>query len=88
MAVLLTTDIAIAMYDSVTEQPLEGLRVFASLDHAEDFLRWLAQKAEAGEAPHRDPRELGLIDRRDFWDRWSEERVDQETGLLKEAVAS
>jgi uncharacterized NAD(P)/FAD-binding protein YdhS len=87
MALAFTDSSHVAIIDTVTDQPLEGLKCFESIENAQDFLEWLEAKHEAGLATDRDPRKLTPSYRRGLFGRWWEERVDKETGLLLEAPA-
>lgn len=82
MAIVTTDERSIALVDSVTERPIAGLRTFASQDHAEDFLRFVAAEAESGRLTDRDPRSFSIITAALAYDRWWEARVDPETGAL------
>jgi hypothetical protein len=84
MALGFTNKAAVAIIDTVRDEPIIGLRCFESADHAQDFLDWLAEKHEAGLATDRDPRKLTPRYRAGAQKRWWDERVDGETGQLRD----
>lgn len=84
MALGFTDESHVAIIDTVTDQPLEGLSCFESLEHAADFLIWLGRKHAAGMATDTDPRKLTPRYRRGLFGRWWEERVDPVSGLLRD----
>jgi hypothetical protein len=90
MAIVTTDEGAVALYDSVNGKPIPWLPVFEGTDHAEDFLRWLQARAakEDSDIPSPDPRKLTGFVLIDLHGEWWEERVDGETGRLKEAVGA
>ena len=80
MAVELTSERAVALYDTTTEWAFG--EVFESRDHAEDFLRWLAEKprrevlAPFSASHFNDPRVYDNDVLRQLQQQWMKERCN------------
>jgi hypothetical protein len=64
-----------ALYDSVSMKPICGIPVFPSAAHAEDFLAYTSDRAP-------DLRDLTSVEAEALVARWTDERLDYDSGEL------
>jgi hypothetical protein len=87
MSIQITDNHHVALYDSVTGLPIQGLPVFEGWDQADDFARWFTENwncYEEGLAEQdSDIRCWRPVNLKRMYRRWWDERVDGETGEIK-----